>query len=185
MKFTGLVSKIGKPKTVAEALADKTPGEIKSLAGKLGVSVRTIQKWKSGKGRRMPDGTYKPQEPSKKLGGSERVIKESTTSKTRRNVAAGKLRQTQAVHVGRVQVRDKSPRGKGPRAGMVYRNLGTIHLRPAERDLMNQAADALERGDTARAEELTNQALMKGYGGGADSALSIEENSWPSGIHLI
>jgi hypothetical protein len=169
VKFRSLVSQIGKPVNVAESLANRSS---KWVAGHFGVSMRTAQRWKKG-----------TQQPSPRIGGSERVIK-SANADTRRTVAADAIRDAQAAHVGRVAVVDKSPKGKAPKPGRNTRNLRTVHVdKPRSRELLNSAADAVERGDDARAERLMNEAVMDAYGGGTGAALSIED--WPPGFHLI
>lgn len=168
MKFRSLVSQIGKPVNVSESLINRSS---KWISGHFGVSRRTAQRWKAG-----------TQQPGKRVGGADRVM-DSANADTRRKVAADAMRNAQAANVGRVAVVDKSPRGKGPKRGKNYRNLKVVNFSDRERERMNQAADALENGDTDRAEQLMNEAIMSAYGGGADSALSIED--WPPGFHLI
>lgn len=167
MKFSSLISRVGKPVNVAESLANRTS---RWVASHFGVSMRTAQRWKKG-----------TQQPSQRVGGPDRIMK-SADADTRRKVAADAVRNAQAVHVGRVEVMDKSPK-KGAKPGRNYRNLKTVTLNARSREIMDQAADALERGDTNRAEELTSEAIMHSYGGGADSALSVAD--WPPGFHLI
>ncbi|MGH3283601.1 MAG: hypothetical protein ACRDPD_02755 [Streptosporangiaceae bacterium] len=169
MKFRNLISQVGKPLSTSEALINRPT---KWIAEKFGVSRRTAQRWKKG-----------TQQPSPRVGGPDTVIKDSTNADTRKAVAANAIRNAQAAHVGRVSVVDKSPRGNGPKPGKNFRNLKVVNFSEREREQMSRAADALERGDTEQAERLMNDAIMGAYGGGADSALSIED--WPPGFHLI
>ncbi len=168
MRFTNLISQIGKPQNVAEALTNRTS---KWIAQHFGVSRRTAQRWKAGS-----------QQPGKRVGGPEQVEK-SANAETRRKVAAQAMRGATAVNVGRIEVVDKSPRGKGPRPGKNYRNVGVVQLDTASQALMNEAAEAIEDGDTERAEELMSEAVLHSYGGGAESALSVAD--WPAHFHLI
>lgn len=169
MKFRTLVSQIGKPRDVSEALADRST---KDIAKQFGVSLRTAQRWKAGS-----------QQPSKKQGGPGGVLKKLDTPDTRRKVAANAVRDARGAHVGRIPVVDKSPRGKG-KFKPTYRNLKDVNFEnPEARRKLNDAADAIERKDYDRAEDLLSDAVMIAYGGGADSALSIED--WTPGFHLI
>lgn len=166
MKFGSLVSKIGKPVNTAEALINRSS---KWVAEHFGVSRRTAQKWKAG-----------TQQPGKRVGGPETVIK-SADADTRRKVAADAVRHAKGAVVGRVPVVDKSPKGKAVKS---YRNIKPVRFNtPADRARLDAAADALERGDTARAEEIMSEAILASYGGGAEASLSIED--WPSGFHLM
>jgi hypothetical protein len=178
MKFTSLVSQIGKPQNVAESLVNRTS---KWVADHFGVSLRTAQKWKSGKGRKQADGTYKPQAPGKEVGGSEGVVK-SANAETRRTVAASALRGASAVNVGRIEVVDKSPR-KGARPGKQYRNVGVVQLDPEARERMNEAAEAIEAGDTERAERLMSEAVLNTPDYNTGGALNVAD--WPAHFHLI
>jgi TolA-binding protein len=169
MRFKTLVSQIGKPRTVAEVLDGRTT---KDIAKQFGVSIRTAQRWKAG-----------TQQPSKKLGGPSAVIKKLDTPNNRRKNAANAIRNAQAASVGRIPLTDKSPRGKtAPKA--TFRNVGVVNFgSPATRAKLNAAADALERKDYGRAEQLLSEAVLttpgKDYGG----ALAIED--WPPGFSLI
>lgn len=168
MKFRSLISQVGKPVNVSEALVNRSS---KWVAQHFGVSMRTAQRWRKG-----------TQQPSKRAGGPEKVIK-SADSETRQKVAADAMRSAQAVHVGRVAVVDKSPRGKGPKQGKNFRNVGTVQLDPASRERMNEAADALEAGDTERAEQLMSEAVLRTAG--KDYGAALEVADWPPGFHLI
>jgi len=164
MKFGSLISRVGKPQNTAEALTNRTS---KWVAEHFGVSRRTAQKWKAG-----------TQQPGKRVGGPGAVEKSANTE-TRRTVAAGALRAATAVNVGRIEVLDKSPRAKGPKPGKNYRNVGVVQLDPESQERMNEAADALEAGDTERAEQLMGAAVLQGYG----SALDVAD--WPTHFELI
>ncbi len=168
MKFTSLISQIGKPQNVAESLANRTS---KWIAEHFGVSRRTAQRWKAGS-----------QQPGKRVGGPEKVMG-SASAETRRTVAASALRGATAVNVGRVEVVDKSPRGKGPRPGRNFRNVGVVQLDPASRNRMNEAAEALEAGDTQRAEQLMSEAVLRTAG--KDYGAALEVADWPAHFHLI
>jgi hypothetical protein len=170
MKFRTLISQIGKPVTVAEALADKST---KAIAKQFGVSIRTAQRWKAG-----------TQQPGKKLGGAGGVLKRLDTPDARRKIAANAVRNAQAASVGRVQVIDKSPRGKGAKMKPSFRNVGTVEFNDARsRDRLNAAADAIERKDYDRAEQLFGEAVLGTPGKDYGSALAIDD--WPAGFHII
>lgn len=168
MKFANLISQIGKPRSTAEALSNRTS---KWVAGHFGVSRRTAQRWKAGS-----------QQPGKRVGGSERVEK-SANAETRRTVAANAMRGASAVNVGRIAVVDKSPRGKGPRPGKNYRNVGVVQLDPASQARMNEAANAIEAGDTERAQQLMSEAVLRTSGKDYGGALEVDD--WPAHFHLI
>ena len=93
------------------------------------------------------------------------------------------MRGTTAVNVGRIEVVDKSPRGKGPRPGKNYRNVGVVQLDPASQARMDEAADALEAGDTERAEQLMSEAILRTSGKDYGGALEVAD--WPAHFHLI
>jgi hypothetical protein len=164
MRFGSLVSRIGKPQSTPEALVNRTS---KWIAEHFGVSRRTAQRWKAG-----------TQQPGKRVGGPEQIEK-SANAETRRAVAANAIRSATAINVGRVEVVDKSPRGKGPRPGKNFRNVGVVQLDPASRERMEEAAELLESGDTEGAERLMGEAVLQGYG----SALSVAD--WPTHFELI
>jgi len=119
MKFSRMISQVGKPQSVAEAVVNRST---KWIAERFGVSRRTAQRWKKG-----------TQQPSEKEGRRERVEK-SANKETRQAVAAQALRSAQAVNAGRVGVVDKSG-GKTSK-----RNLGVVQLDQGARDIMRQAA---------------------------------------------
>jgi hypothetical protein len=167
MRFTSLVSQIGKPQNVAEALVNRTS---KWIADHFGVSRRTAQRWKAGS-----------QQPGKRVGGPEQVAK-SANAETRRTVAASALRGATAVNVGRIEVVDKSPR-KGARPGKQYRNVGVVQLDPEARERMNEAAEAIEAGDTERAERLMSEAVLNTPDYNTGGALNVAD--WPAHLHLI
>lgn len=168
MKFTSLVSQIGKPQNVAESLVNRTS---KWVAEHFGVSRRTAQRWKAGS-----------QQPGNRVGGPGRIEK-SANAETRRTVAAQALRGATAVNVGRIEVVDKSPRGKGPKPGKNYRNIGVVQLDPDSRERMNEAAEALEAGDTERAEQLMSEAVLRTPDYDTRGALDVAD--WPTHFHLI
>lgn len=168
MRFKTLVSQIGKPRSVAEALGDRST---KDIAKQFGVSIRTAQRWKAG-----------TQQPGKKLGGPAGVLKRLDTPSNRRKIAANAIRNANGAYAGRTPVVDKSPKGKT--AKTTYRNIGAVRFDNARsRELLNSAAEAIERRDYDRAEDLLSEAVLGAYGGGAESGLSIED--WPPGFHLI
>jgi hypothetical protein len=161
VKFQTAISTIGKPVNVSEALINRSS---KWVAKKFGVSIRTAQKWKAG-----------TQQPGKKAGGPQKVIK-SADADTRRKVAANAIRNGSTVHIGSVQVQgsnDKKP---------TTRKIGkSWTVNAAMRERMNRAADALDRGDMAAAEREMNAAVMNRYAGestagGRDSSGGI--GSW-------
>lgn len=169
MKFKTLVSQIGKPRSVAEAVSDRTT---KDIAKQFGVSIRTAQRWKAG-----------TQQPSKKLGGPAGVLKKLDTPNNRRKNAANAIRNANGAFVGKLPVIDKSPRGKA-RTKPSTRNVGAVRFDNARtRGLLNDAAAALERRDYDRAEELLSEAVLTTPGKDYGSALAIED--WPPGFHLI
>lgn len=169
MKFKTLISQIGKPRAVSEALADRST---KDIAKQFGVSIRTAQRWKAGS-----------QQPSKKQGGPAGVLKRLDTPANRRKNAANAVRNAQAASVGRIPLVDKSPRGKkAPKA--TYRNVGVVNFDdPRSRGRLSNAADAIDRGDYQRAEELLSEAVLNTPGKEYGSALAIED--WTPGFHLI
>jgi len=168
MKFKSLVSQIGKPVNVSESLIGRSS---RWVADKFGVSMRTAQRWKKG--------TQLPSERGDRRG---RVMG-SADADTRRKVAAKALREARAVHVGRIEVVDKSPKGKGKKPGRNFRNVGTVQLDERSRDRMAEAADALEAGDTERAERLMSEAVLRTSGKDYGSALDVAD--WPSWFHTI
>jgi hypothetical protein len=169
VKFKTLVSQIGKPLSVAEALADR---DTKSIAAQFGISRRTAQKWKAG--TQQPD--------KKKQGGATGVLKKLDTPTNRRKIAATVVRNAQGAAVGRIAVVDKSPRGKKAKTG--FRNVGTVDFNnDRSRDRLNDAADAIERRDYDRAEQLFGEAVLGTPGKDYGSALEI--NDWPPGFHLF
>jgi hypothetical protein len=179
MKFTSLISQIGKPQNVAEALVNRST---KWIAEHFGVTQRTAQKWKSGKGRKQADGTYKPQAPGKEVGGPERV-KKSASAETRRMLATQAMRAATAINVGRIAVKDVSPKKGKPRQGVEYRNVGVVQLDPESRARIDEAARALDSGDTVRAEQLMSTAILRTAGKDYGGALVIAD--WPAHFHLI
>jgi hypothetical protein len=169
MKFRTLISQIGKPVSLSEALDGKST---KAIAKQFGVSVRTAQRWKAG-----------TQHPGKKLGGTRGVLKRLDTPASRRTRAADVVRNAQGASVGRVQVIDKSPRGKS-KAKPSFRNVGTVQFGDARsRERLNAAADAIERKDYERAEQLFGEAVLGTPGKDYGSALAIDD--WPAGFHII
>jgi hypothetical protein len=168
VRFTSLVSQIGKPQNAAEALVNRTS---RWIVKHFGVSMRTAQRWKKG-----------TQQPGKRVGGPEQVTK-SANAETRRTVAAQAMRGTTAVNVGRVEVVDKSPRGKGPKPGKNFRTVGVVQLDERSRERMAEAADALEAGDTERAGQLMSEAVLRTSGKDYGGALEVAD--WPAHFHLI
>lgn len=170
MRFKTLVSQIGKPISVSEALAGRST---KDIVKQFGVSSRTAQRWRAG-----------TQQPSKKQGGPAGVLKRLDTPANRRKIAANAIRNAQAASVGRVQVVDKSPRGKGAKMKPSFRNVGTVEFGDARsRDRLSAAADAIERRDYDRAEQLFGEAVLGTPGKDYGSALAV--NDWPAGFHII
>ena len=156
-----MISQIGKPVNTAEALAGRSS---RWIASKFGVSMRTAQRWRRGQ-----------QQPSERDGRRAKVMK----SADRRKVAAQVIRQTRAVNAGRVKVVSDTGRAAA-REGT--RNVGMVQLDDSARDRMQEAADALEEGDTERAEELFSDAVLN-TGGRNYGPLRISD--YPPGFHLI
>jgi len=167
MKFTSLISQIGKPQNVAESLVNRTS---RWIADHFGVSRRTAQRWKAG-----------TQQPGKGVGGPSRVEK-SANAETRRTLAVSALRGATAINVGRIAVVDKSPK-KGRKAGETYRNVGVVQLDPASRERVDEAANALAAGDTERAEQLMSTAVLNTPDYNTGGALNVAD--WPAQFHLI
>jgi TolA-binding protein len=170
MQFKTMVSQIGKPRTVSEALEGR---DTKQIAEQFGVSRRTAQKWKAG-----------TQQPSKKLGGSKGVIGRLATPANRRKNAANVIRNAQGAFAGKIAVVDKSPKGKSKTPKPGTRNLGAIRFgdtRSTER--LNRAADAIERGDYAAAEREFGEAVLGTPGKDYGSALVVDD--WPPGFSII
>lgn len=166
MKFKTLVSQIGKPVSVQESLINRST---KWIAQHFGVSLRQAQRYKSGRAT-----LDRPQDRAKR----ERVMG-SADAETRRKVAASSIRDARAVNVGRVRLRYGDPGQRGRVGGGDRRNLGVVQLNDAQREKMAQAADALEAGDTERAEYLMNEAILDGKYG------PLQIDDWPPGFHLI
>jgi hypothetical protein len=76
----------------------------------------------------------------------------------RRKIAANAMRNASAVAVGKVGVESDTGEETGTR------RVGTIQLGTEGRDLMQQAADALEAGNYDLAERLHDQALLHADG---------------------
>lgn len=169
MRFKTLVSQIGKPRSVSEALTGRST---KDIAKQFGVTVRTAQKWKAGS-----------QQPGKRVGGPSAVIKKMDTPANRRKIAANAIRNAHAASVGRIKVIDKSPRGKGPQKPS-FRNIGTVNFSDQRsREKLNAAADAIERRDYDRAEQLFSEAVLGTPGKDYGSALAVDD--WPAAFHII
>lgn len=170
MRFRSLVSQIGKPVNPAEALGNRSS---KWIARHFGISRRQAQRYKAGQA-----SLDRPQDRARR----DQVMG-SADSDTRRKVAADALRGARAVHVGRVEVVDKSPKGKAKRPGRNFRNVGTVQLDERSRERMNAAADALESGDTEHAERLLSEAVLRTAGKDYGGALDVAD--WPPGFHPI
>ncbi len=162
MRFRQIISQIGKPVSPREALSNRTS---KWVADKFGVSRRTAQRWKKG-----------TQQPSDRLSRKGKVM-DSADAETRRKVAADALRGAQAVDAGTVRVR--YPGGRGDQT---KRKVGVVPLDEQARERMQEAADALERGDVERAEGLVSDAVLN-TNGRHYGPLQIDD--YPPGFHLI
>jgi hypothetical protein len=145
VKFQSVISSLGKPVNVAEALVNRST---KWIAKQFDVSIRTAQRWKKG-----------TQQPGKGVGGPGEVMK-TANADTRRKVAANAIRNGTTVHVGAVSVQGSSD--KKPTTRKINK---AWQVTPAMRERMDRAADALERGDMATAEREMNAAVMDRYAG--------------------
>jgi hypothetical protein len=161
MKFRSLISQIGRPVDATEALTGRTS---RWIADKFGVSMRTAQRWKRG-----------TQQPTDRGGRRSKVMQ----SADRKKVAARAIREARAVNVGRVGVEADTGR-VGARTGT--RNVGLVQLDDSARARMEEAAEALEHGDTDRAEELMSDALLNS--GGRDYG-PLRISDYSPGFHLI
>jgi hypothetical protein len=156
-----MISQIGKPVSPTEALTGRSS---RWIAEKFGVSMRTAQRWKRG-----------TQQPSARDGRRDKVMR----SADRRKVAAQALRQARAVNAGVVGVESDTGR---PSARTGSRNVGLVQLDESARSRMREAADALDRGDVDRAEDLFSDAVLN-TNGRHYGPLRISE--YPPGFHLI
>lgn len=161
MQFPGLISQIGKPLSVSEALTGRSS---RWVAKRFGVSMRTAQRWKRG-----------TQQPTDRDGRRAKVLK----SADRRKVAAQVIRDTQAVSAGTVGVESDTGRA-GARSGT--RNVGLVQLDGGARARMDEAADALDAGDMDRAKQLFSDAVLntngRNYG-------PLRISDYPPGFHLL
>lgn len=150
MKFKSMIGRnVGKPLSVAEALTGRST---KWIAEKFGVSESTARRWRSG--RPSHPGGPPAGEGSKQRG----AVMGSAGTAQRRKIAANAMRGASAVNVGKVGVEADTGDEKGSR------RVGVVQLGSDGQALMQQAADALERGDYATAERLHDQALLHADG---------------------
>jgi hypothetical protein len=147
MKFSSVISSIGKPVNVSESLINRSS---KWVADHFGVHLRTAQKWKAGS-----------QQPGKRTGGPEKVMK-SANADTRRDVAAKAFRDARTVHVGQVTVQ-----GSGDKKATKRRINKDWNVTPAMRAHLDRAADYIEAGDMTAAEREMNAVVMDRYAGEA------------------
>jgi hypothetical protein len=138
---------VGKPVSIAEALTGRTT---KWITEKFGVSASTAQRWRSGRPSHRGGPPSGPRDKDR----HDAVMGSARSSSQRRKIAAGAMRGASAVNVGKVGVESDTGDEKGTR------RVGVIQLGPEGRALMAQAAEALEAGDYALAEMLTDQAIL-------------------------
>jgi hypothetical protein len=161
MKFRSMISQVGKPVNATEALTGRTS---RWIADKFGVSMRTAQRWRKG-----------TQQPTERGDRRTKVMQ----SADRRKVAARVVRETRTIIAGRVGVKSDTGR-QAAREGT--RNVGLVELDEQAQERMQEAADALDAGDTERAEELMSDAILNS-GGRNYGPLRISE--YPPGFHLL
>jgi hypothetical protein len=150
VKFKSIIGRsIGKPLSVAEALAGRST---KWIAEKFGVSESTARRWRSGR------PSHRGGPPAGESSRHKGDIMGSAGTGQRRKIAATAMRGASAVNVGKVGVESDTGEETGTR------RVGVIQLGTEGRDLMRQAADALERGDYATAERLHDQAILHADG---------------------
>jgi hypothetical protein len=144
MKFTELVSRnLGRPQGMAEALTGRAT---RWIADRFGVSMTTARRWRNGT------------QQTRDTGRREGVMK-SADRDTRRKVAAGRMRQAQGINVGKLGVKPDTGDQKEQ-----TRNLGFIRLGEQGQALMQQAGDALDRGDDEEAARLQSEAILHADG---------------------
>lgn len=169
MKFGNLISRnLGKAQSVTEALTGRST---RWISEHFGVSRSTAFRWRTGRQR---PGT----------GERKDAVMGSPDKDTRRRIAADAMRHANAVHVGKVTMRYPGGRGDG-----TQRNIGTVYLSPEAREKMNEAAEALERGDEQRAEDLWNDALLRSGNRSSTTGRAeygpLDIGDYGPGTHLI
>jgi hypothetical protein len=157
-----MISQLGKPTTISEALTGRSS---KWIADKFGVSRRTAQRWLKGTQQPKPD--------------RRAAVLKSVDAKQRRKIAAEAIREARAVNAGRVAVKADTGRAAA-REGT--RNVGLVQLDSTAQARMGEAARALESGQLGRAEELFSNAVLntngRHYG-------PLQISDYPPGFHLF
>ena len=161
-------------KEAVDAIRDAHPGKgeaSKYLMDAYGVSRRTAQKWLKGE-----------QAPSDRGGRKSAVAADKRAA---RRIAANQMRRAKVVAAGKVQVVSKSDLKS---AGT--RNVGVVQITARARQLLDQAAAALESGADEQAGQLASDAIMNAYGAskgdtGGQVAGALEINEWSSMIDFM
>lgn len=147
MDFRSAMQALGRPLNWREALsairAEHGKGTSRFLAGELGVSMRTAQRWQAG--------AQVPSTRDNRQGALSGVAK-------RDYVAAQALRRASTVTVGHVKVDSRSsgqPDGSRP--------VGTLLVDPLMRAELANVANLLENGQHEAAGDALSDALLGGY----------------------
>lgn len=151
MRFIEAMGRLARGATSEEAIDnirdEHGRGAARWLADRLGISARQARRYLAGDVRRPP---------------AERTEAiRSGANQTR--LAADRLRGARTISAPRVKVEAKSP---GYPDGT--RRIGTRPVSGDLRDALDRAADALDTGDGALAEELLSDGILS-YGGRAGS----------------
>lgn len=152
MNFNQAIASLGRPKTFGEAIAalraEHGKATTRVLADRLGVTIRTAQRYVRGQ--------FEPN--TRTTAGRERREK-TMLAASRRWVAAGLLRRATHVNVGRVAVLDKSKnRPGGTRFVGLHRVGDTV---PAQ--ALSQIAGQIQAGQMAQAEEAFSTLMLDAY----------------------
>lgn len=149
-KFRELVSKVGKPANVREAMdeyrAEHGRHASRAIADRFGVSQRTAQRWL--KGTQRPGGrasTRKARELEQRI----------TQAVDRPRAAARHIREAQTIHVGKVYLRASSKSGP--------RNVGDLRVTPDMRAELDRVADLIEAGNLDAADLAMQGVILTGY----------------------
>lgn len=149
-KFRNIISKVGKPANLREAMdeirAERGRGARKWLADKFGVKPDTAGRWLSGKQR--PGGrasTRKAREMEQRI----------TRSVNRPRAAARHIREAQTIHVGKIHLKASSKSGP--------RNVGDLRVTPDMRAQLDRVADLIEAGDLDAADRAMQGVILTGW----------------------
>lgn len=151
-KFRQVVSKIGRPATLREAMdeyrAEHGRHASRVLADRFGVSQRTAQRWLKGEQRPGgKSGTARAAEAEQRI----------TRAVDRNRSAARHVRGAQTVHVGTVFLRVSKDYGP--------RNVGDLRVTPDMRAELDRVADLIEAGELDAADRAMQGVILTGYFG--------------------